>query len=121
MGCVVFYPALADVNGYLHGRAGGWPHYFKEKDYADVTIRKKEEVIAYYDAVNFARVLDKPIFISFGYNDMVCPPTTSYAVYNSILSPKTFIPAPETEHYNYPELWREAWVWGEKLLMENKK
>lgn len=71
--------------------------------------------------VNFARILDKPIFISFGYNDMVCPPTTSYAVYNSILSPKTFIPAPETEHYNYPELWREAWVWGEKLLMENKK
>ena len=52
---------------------------------------------------------------------MVCPPTTSYAVYNSILSPKTFIPAPETEHYNYPELWREAWMWGEKLLMENKK
>lgn len=121
MGCVVFYPALADVNGYLHGRAGGWPHYFKEKDYADAVIRKKEEVIAYYDAVNFARILDKPIFISFGYNDMVCPPTTSYAVYNSILSPRTFIPAPETEHYNYPELWREAWVWGEKLLMENKK
>ena len=52
---------------------------------------------------------------------MVCPPTTSYAVYNSISSPKTFIPAPETEHYNYPELWEEAWKWGEKLLKAPKK
>lgn len=70
---------------------------------------------------NFARILNKPVFFSFGYNDMVCPPTTSYVVYNSISSPKTFIPAPETEHYNYPELWEEAWKWGEELLKAPKK
>src|SRR5690554_7541409 len=23
-----FYPALSDLTGYLHGRAGGWPHMF---------------------------------------------------------------------------------------------
>ena len=120
-GCVVFFPALADLNGYLHGRAGGWPHYFKDKHINDPIIRKKEQVMAYYDVTNFARILNKPVFFSFGYNDMVCPPTTSYAVYNSISSPKTFIPAPETEHYNYPELWEEAWKWGEELLKAPKK
>ena len=26
-----YYPALADVTGYLHGRAGGWPHMFRDK------------------------------------------------------------------------------------------
>lgn len=25
-----FYPALSDLTGYLHGRAGGWPHMFKD-------------------------------------------------------------------------------------------
>ena len=24
-----FYPALSDLTGFLHGRAGGWPHIFK--------------------------------------------------------------------------------------------
>ena len=24
-----YYPALSDVTGYLHGRAGGWPHMFR--------------------------------------------------------------------------------------------
>ena len=120
-GCVVIHPALADVNGYLYGRAGGWPHYFKDKDGMDATIREKEENIAYYDAVNFARILDKPVFMSFGYNDMVCPPTTSYAVYNSILSPTTFVPVPETEHYTYPEIWQDAWDWCGNLLNGNNK
>lgn len=120
-GCVVIHPALADVNGYLHGRAGGWPHYFRGKDGRDSIIQKEEKNIAYYDAVNFARILDKPVFMSFGYNDMVCPPTTSYAVYNSILSEKILVPVPETEHYAYPETWEEAWDWGENLLKGKNK
>jgi cephalosporin-C deacetylase len=28
-GLVAAYPALADTTGYLHGRAGGWPHMFR--------------------------------------------------------------------------------------------
>ena len=26
-----YYPALSDVTGYLHGRAGGWPHMFRDE------------------------------------------------------------------------------------------
>jgi hypothetical protein len=26
-----YYPALSDVTGYLNGRAGGWPHMFREE------------------------------------------------------------------------------------------
>src|SRR5690606_26112386 len=29
-GLVSLYPALSDLTGYLHGRAGGWPHMFNE-------------------------------------------------------------------------------------------
>ena len=28
-GLAAYYPALADVTGYLHNRAGGWPHMFR--------------------------------------------------------------------------------------------
>lgn len=28
----IAYPALCDLTGYLHGRAGGWPHSFKNAD-----------------------------------------------------------------------------------------
>ena len=24
-----YYPALSEVTGYLHARAGGWPHMFR--------------------------------------------------------------------------------------------
>ena len=29
-----YYPALSDVTGYLHSRAGGWPHMFNPANYA---------------------------------------------------------------------------------------
>ncbi len=28
-GLAASYPALADMTGYLKGRAGGWPHLFR--------------------------------------------------------------------------------------------
>lgn len=30
-GLVSYYPALCDMVGYLHGRAGGWPHFLKDE------------------------------------------------------------------------------------------
>jgi hypothetical protein len=31
-GLAAYYPALSDVTGYLHNRAGGWPHMFRAAD-----------------------------------------------------------------------------------------
>lgn len=80
-GTVTNYPAYCDVTGYLHGRAGGWPHMFREE------MNRTEEKIRttrYYDALNFARRLHAPISMAFGYNDVTCPPTSMQAAYNVI-------------------------------------
>lgn len=79
------YPAYCDVTGYLHGRAGGWPHMFRG---TDQRTDEKIATTAYYDAVNFARRLHAPISMAFGYNDVTCPPTSMFAAYNVIPAEK---------------------------------
>lgn len=105
---VAIHPALCDMEGYLHGRAGGWPHMF-----ADSVNRTPEKIntARYYDIANFARFVDVPMFFSFGYNDNICPTTTVYSVYNTIKSPKTAFLAEETAHYIYPEQIEAAKKW----------
>jgi cephalosporin-C deacetylase len=97
------FPALSDVTGYLHGRAGGWPHYFDKNNASYNNKREKLETVGYYDVVNFARRLTIPGFYSWGYNDETCPPTSMYAAYNKITAPKELFLALETGHWVYPE------------------
>jgi cephalosporin-C deacetylase len=96
-----FYPALADTTGYLHGRAGGWPHMFQDEK----RHRSPEKLatIAYYDVVNFARRVEAPGLYSWGYNDEVCPPTSMHAAYSVIPAEKTLLLALETGHHTIPQ------------------
>lgn len=98
-----FYPALSDMTGYLHNRAGGWPHLFSKENLADNKSKEKIETVGYYDVVNFARQLKTPGMYSWGFNDEVCPPTSMYAVYNVITGPKALHLARETGHWTFPE------------------
>ena len=98
-----FYPALSDVTGYLHGRAGGWPHYFAGNSMDFNNKKDKIETTGYYDVVNFARRVKIPGRYSWGYNDETCPPTSMYAAYNTITAPKSLLLALDTGHWSYPE------------------
>jgi cephalosporin-C deacetylase len=97
-----FYPALSDLTGYLEGRAGGWPHLFKNEEDGHRT-EAKIETAAYYDVVNFARRLKAPGLYSWGFNDEICPPTSMYAAYNVVTAPKELLLALETGHFSVPE------------------
>lgn len=110
-GVVSFYPALSDLSGYEKERAGGWPHLFRRSMDSEEIKQKKLEVSSYYDVVNFARMLKVPVFFYLGYNDMVCPPTSTFSVYNTITAPKEIIIMEEAEHYAYPEHWSQALRW----------
>lgn len=97
---VSFYPALSDQLGYIYNRAGGWPHYFKEKcNRTD----NKIFTVKYYDIVNFARNINVPVFFSWGYNDQTCPPTSTFAVYNVVSSQKELFLMQETAHWAFDE------------------
>ena len=104
----IYFPAMCDAEGYTHERAGGWPHSFKNK-----ASRKKErlETFRYYDVSNFAPMLEAPVFYAFGYNDVVCPPTTTRSVYNVITAPKQLSIGADTGHWLYPEQVNAMWNW----------
>jgi cephalosporin-C deacetylase-like acetyl esterase len=95
------YPAMSDMLGYSDGRAGGWPHMFKDHQVAEKP--RWTQVAPYYDVVNFARKLTVPGWYSWGYNDNVCPPTSMYAAYNVITAEKELHVFYETAHWTFPE------------------
>jgi cephalosporin-C deacetylase-like acetyl esterase len=102
-GLAAYYPALSDVTGYLHGRAGGWPHMFRNDKDPTVRMKEKVDTSRYYDVVNFARRLRVPGLYAWGYNDETCPPTSMFSAYNVITAPKRLLLALETGHNTVPE------------------
>ncbi len=115
-----FYPALSDVTGYLHGRAGGWPHYFAANSLDFNNKKDKIETTGYYDVVNFARRVKIPGQYSWGFNDETCPPTSMYAAYNVIDAPKSLYLALDTGHWTYPEQRDMMNEWLLERLKSNK-
>lgn len=118
-GLAAYYPALADVTGYLQGRAGGWPHMFRavaSESRLSHRTPEKIETTRYYDVVNFARRIKVPGFYTWGFNDETCPPTSMYSAYNLISAPKKLLLALETGHNNIPEQTVQVDAWLEAFL-----
>ncbi len=108
---VAIYPAISDLTGYLHGRAGGWPHMFNAQSAEQMATEKKIKNSAYYDVVNFAREISIPGFYTWGYNDETCPPTSYYSAYNLINAPKELYLVPETGHWTFTEQQNKIFDW----------
>lgn len=111
--CVTNHPALSDVAGYLDGRAGGWPHMNRMHK---MLTPQKVETLQYYDVVNFARRITCPVYLTWGYNDDVCPPTTSYIVWNLITAPKESLITPVNEHWTSNETNYNQMLWLKKQI-----
>jgi cephalosporin-C deacetylase len=106
-----FYPALCDLTGYLHGRAGGWPNLFSAKSKEKTATKERIETLSYYDVVNFARQIRVPGFYSWGYNDTTCPPTSVFAAVNQITAPKEMVITPISGHWRFPESHQASIDW----------
>lgn len=94
--CSANHPALSDMAGYLDKRAGGYPHFNRLND---MLTPEKVATLEYYDVVNFARRISCPVYMTWGYNDDTCPPTTSYIVWNILTCPKESLITPINEHW----------------------
>jgi cephalosporin-C deacetylase-like acetyl esterase len=99
----IAHPALSDMAAYAEkGRTGGYPHFSLK--YEDITLTPEViRTLQYYDAVNFARLVKCPTYMTWGYNDNVCPPTTSYAVWNTLTCEKECYITPINEHWTSDE------------------
>ena len=119
--CAPFYPALCDLTGFLHQRAGGWPKFFTDfyKDgRIDIPQEQAVETLQYFDVVNFARVLKVPVFMSWGYNDDTCSPTSVWAAWNEITAPKEKDITPSSGHWRFPSSQDKCWTWMESQLLK---
>jgi len=112
--CVANHPALADMAGYLDHRAGGYPHFNRLNN---MFTPEKVATLAYYDVVNFARRITCPVYLTWGYNDNVCPPTTSYIVWNLITSKKESLITPINEHWTSSDTNYGQMLWLKKKIL----
>ncbi len=115
--CVANHPALSDMAAYAEkGRTGGYPHFNKYHE-----ILKNQDCLntmAYYDVVNFARKVTVPTYLTWGYNDITCPPTTSYAVWNTLKCEKEALLTPINEHWTTSETNYQQMVWIKEHLIK---
>ena len=112
--CAPFYPALCDLTGFLHQRAGGWPKFFSSHyngGQMDIAKEQAVETLQYFDVVNFARTLTVPTFMSWGYSDDTCSPTSVWAAWNEIKAPKQRDITPSSGHWRFPTSWDKCWEW----------
>lgn len=107
--CIVNHPALADMAAYSEkGRTGGYPHMNRTPG---LLSENNIKTLAYYDVVNFARHITCPVYMTWGYNDVTCPPTTSYAVWNTLKCQKESLITPINEHWTSEETEYGHMVW----------
>ena len=108
--CVANHPALSDMAGYVEkGRTGGYPHFNRVPG----ILSNKDclATMAYYDVVNFARHVTAVTYLTWGYNDITCPPTTSYAVWNTLKCKKECLITPINEHWTTPSTSMNQMEW----------
>ena len=111
--CIVNHPALSDMAAYSVGRTGGYPHFNKvDGMFTDRNMR----TMAYYDVVNFARHVTADVYMTWGYNDNTCPPTTSYAVWNTFTCPKEALITPINEHWTSDDTEYRQMEWAREHL-----
>ena len=111
--CVANHPALSDMAAGSADLTSGYPHFKKESGaYSEACMK----TLPYYDVVNFARHIQVPVYMTWGYNDNTCPPTTSYAVWNVLTSPKESLLTPVNEHWTSDATDRGQMEWMRKHL-----
>lgn len=115
--CVANHPALSDMTGYAaKGGTGGYPHFCRQPQ----ILSNKDclNTLAYFDVVNFARYVKAPTYLTWGYNDVTCPPTTSYAVWNTLKCTKESLLTPINEHWTTAETNRGQMEWIKAHLLK---
>lgn len=115
--CVANHPALSDMAGYAaKGGTGGYPHFCRQPQ----ILGNKDclNTLAYFDVVNFARYVKAPTYLTWGYNDVTCPPTTSYAVWNTLKCTKESLLTPINEHWTTTETNRGQMEWIKAHLLK---
>lgn len=111
--CVANHPALSDMAAASQpGLTHGYPHFRRE-----LMTPAAVKTLAYYDVCSFAPYIRCKTYLTWGFNDDTCPPTTSYAVWNLLKCEKESLVTPINEHWTSDKTNRQQLQW----LLDNFK
>jgi cephalosporin-C deacetylase-like acetyl esterase len=92
-------PAGNDHTGSLVNRIAGWPKFIPTGEKPSAAVLA---AVPYYDGVNFAARAKAPGFFTVGFIDTTCPPSSVYAAYNALTTPKEIFNDIPSGHTNSP-------------------
>jgi cephalosporin-C deacetylase-like acetyl esterase len=94
--------AGCDHSGMMTNRISGWPKWVKVGEDGKPD-EKMLQAARYFDTMNFATRVKVPGFLTVGFIDTTCPPTSVYAMYNNLHSAKEIFNDIGAKHENTPE------------------
>ena len=107
--CVANHPALSDMAAAAEdGRTHGYPHFSKAEGFL---TPQHLQTLPYFDVCCFAPYIKAKTYMTWGYNDNTCPPTTSYAVWNLLKCEKESLITPVNEHWTSDATNRQQLDW----------
>jgi len=94
-------PALCEHHGYTQTpkEGSGFPNWLTHHG----SITNIEQNVKYYDAANFTKRFNRPIFMTIGYRDRVCPASTNLTALNQTKSHTILFSMRDSDH-NLPYL-----------------
>ena len=111
--CVPHIPFL--TNWDLYFKTSHWPEmdrWIEEKD--SRTWQSTLKTLSYFDTMNMAPWIECPVFMGIGLQDAICPPGTTFAVYNRLKGKKEFLVYPRAKHNVEKEFHSLAFNWMRK-------
>jgi cephalosporin-C deacetylase len=101
------YPFLSDYRrvwemDLAHGAYEGLTYFFK---HFDPTHRNEDDIftrLGYIDVQHLAARIKARVMMGTALMDMICPPSTQFAAYNKITSPKEMVLYPDFGHDDLP-------------------
>ena len=87
-----------DIDAYAEIR-----EYFRHSDPRHEREEEVFEKLGYIDVHNLAHRIRCEVLMLTGLSDHICPPSTQFAAYNRIASPKRMVTYPDFGHENYPD------------------
>ena len=115
--CVANHPALSDMAAAAEeGRTHGYPHFSKKEGFL---TEQHLKTLPYFDVCCFAPYIKAKTYMTWGYNDNTCPPTTSYAVWNLLKCEKESLITPINEHWTSEATNRNQLDWILKQIKKN--
>ncbi len=101
-------PTYNDHAGFNHNKASGFPYYLGRANQSfqnERTIEQTAKASKYYDATYLAKNFSGPTLAIIGYEDLVCPASTSLAAFNNIKGVKILHHGADLDHRNPSEYW----------------